>query len=267
VHGFFTPLRGAGTYGRQFLLALAQRGRRSVVLGAVLLIGSAVTALGTANTDPQFTSLTASASIIDEGQTIVLRGTFTDPDTADAHGAHIHWNGANDNTNEKLLLPPGQLSFEVSHRYVDDLPPTTIKVWLFDRQLPIHTNDNTNGPFGTDVGFTSTIQVRNVAPRFVDASIVGTATASGVVVEGDFTEPGADTIQLTGAIGSPIYPPNQLQMTCAISGKGELHFRCQYAQQPNAQARTYDVHLKLRDDDGGQDTHDIIVRFAGITRP
>ena len=266
MHGFIMPLRRAGTRGRRFFLALTHGGRRSVVLGMVLLIGSTVTAVGTANTAPVFTSLTASPSIINEGQKITLNGTFTDPDTADAHGLMIYWLGDSANFKEKLELPQGQLSFQISHTYTDDLPPTSIKVVLFDRQQPIHSNDNIPGLGGDDTEHLPVIQVKNVAPRFVDSSVVGTASASGVVVEGDVVEPGADGLQVTGAVGNPIYPPGQIPMTCAI-GKGERHFRCEHSHQPNIQARTYNVNLTLRDDDGGQDTHTMSVHFAGITRP
>ena len=49
-----------------------------LVLGTVLLVASALTVLAAANTPPHITSLTASSSFIDEGQSITVNGTFTE---------------------------------------------------------------------------------------------------------------------------------------------------------------------------------------------
>jgi hypothetical protein len=52
-------------------------------LGALLLAASAVTAWATANTPPTITSLTVipNTSVINEGQTLTIAGTFADPDS------------------------------------------------------------------------------------------------------------------------------------------------------------------------------------------
>jgi len=240
-------------------------GRRSVALGAILLAASTATVLATANTPPHFTSLTVSPSVLNEGQSVVLNGAFTDPDTTDAHSMLVYWDGGDSNFKQKVQLPPGQLSFQVHHTYTDNVASPTIKVVLIDRQHPIDANDNTDGIGGGETKFVP-IQVKNVAPRFVDSSIVGSANAGGVVVEGDFTDPGADAIQLTAKIGLPINPAGQIPMACTL-GKGERHFRCEYSQQASFAAKTYNINLLVKDDDGGQDTHTMSVHFGGITRP
>ncbi len=267
MRGFSTASGHTLGHARRLVAGLLLTGRRPVVVGALLLlIGSTVTVLATTNTPPAITSLTVSPPIANEGQTVILKGTFTDPDATDAHTLLVYWTGGDENFKEKVQLPPGQLSFQLSHTYTDNFPPTPIKVVLIDRQHPVGANDNSDGVFGGDTEFLP-FQVKNVAPRFVTKTVVGTATASGVVVEGDFTDPGtSDGHQVTGAIGNPIYPPGQIPMACTLT-KGERHFRCEHTHQPNLGARTYNVNLTLRDDDGGKATHTMSVHFPGIGRP
>jgi hypothetical protein len=265
MRDFRTRVTSARTWARGIPSTARKRGQRSALLGAVLLAASTATVLATANTPPHITSLTVTPSVANEGQTVTLRGTFTDPDTGDLHSIRIGWG---DDTvtgvKQQVQLPAGQLSFQVTHTYTDDLAPTTIKVSVLDRQTPPGTNDNTTG--GSLGVFGSVpIQVRNVPPGFVDSSIVGTATVSGVVVEGDFVDPGRDSIQVFGTI-NPQNPFAAAPMTCS-HGKGERHFRCEYTQAPNALAQTYPIGLRVVDDDGGFDTHTMSVRFPGITRP
>src|SRR5688572_7877664 len=91
VQGFSTTLGRAIAHARYLVASSWRLGRRSATLGALLLTASTVTVWATANTAPQFTSLTVTPSILNEGQTVVLRGTFTDPDTTDAHGMLVYW--------------------------------------------------------------------------------------------------------------------------------------------------------------------------------
>jgi hypothetical protein len=268
VHGFSTLTGRALARARGLFADTVRLGRRPVTLGALLLvIGSTATVVAGTNTSPTITSLTVSSAVVDEGQTVTLFGRFSDPDVADRHTLKIRWHDGS--PKEAIQLPAGPTSFTVTHTYLDNLPPSypqQIFLTLYDRTSPggQSPTDNTEG--SGQVYGTVPIQVRNVAPRFVTGSIVGTATAGGVVVEGDFTDPGsADVIQLTGAVGNPDLP-NQNPMACTI-GPGERHFRCQYAQQPNLAAKTYNVALIVRDDDGGRSTHTMSVRFNGLTRP
>jgi hypothetical protein len=109
--------------------------------------------------------------------------------------------------------------------------------------------------------------VKNVPPGFVGGSLVATASAGGVVVEGDVTDASpVDMLLVAGAVGNPLYPPSQIPMTCSM-GPDRRHFRCEHTHQPNLQARTYTINLKAKDDDGGQSTHTMTVRFGGLTRP
>lgn len=264
---FATSLVLTFGHARQALTAAIRSGRRPAVFGAAfLLAASAATVWGTANTPATITSLTVTPSVVDEGQMVTLRLAFTDPDVMDLHVVKIRWN---DGTPKQYVpLQPGTLTLQTSHTYADNTVNVP-QIWLavYDHQDPLGSNDNAPGGGGHVFG-TTPIQVRNVPPRFTVSSIVGAATAGGVVVEGDFTDPGSlDTHQLTGAVGNAIYPPGQSPMTCTISGQGNRHFRCQYSQQPNLQPRTYNVNLTIRDDDGGQGTHAMSVRFNGITRP
>jgi hypothetical protein len=266
VQGFSIAFGRARGHARQLLVSSSRLGRRSAALGALLLIGSTVTVLATANTPPTITSLTVTPSVLNEGQTVTLSGTFTDPDVGDFHTVRIGWRDSPDITSgfrQQVQLAPGQTTFQVTHTYTDNVAPTTIKVSVIDRRDPPGSNDNTPGAGGTDFGFVP-IEVRSVPPRFVDSSIVGTASAGGVVVEGDFTDPGTDdTIQVTATIGGPFAT---VPMSCSL-GKGGRHFRCEYTHRPSLAPRTYTVNLRVSDDDGGQDTHTMTVRFDGTTHP
>jgi len=75
--------------------------------------------VATTNTGAEFTSLGLNATMINEGETVTLTGTFTDPDPDDAHTLQIYWreSGSPSNQNEKIQLPPGQLSFSIPHTY------------------------------------------------------------------------------------------------------------------------------------------------------
>jgi hypothetical protein len=266
VRDFAATVRRALERARR--LHRPRSGRRSLVLGTALLIASTVTVVATANTPPEFTSLTVTPSVLNEGQTVTLSGTFTDSDTSDAHTVYIFWNDAPiEASRTKVQLPAGQTTFQVNHTYTDNLlaGATGIRVKVADRQLPLGSNDNTEG-YGRDRESVP-IQVKNVAPRFVDSSIVGTASAGGVVVEGDFTEPGtSDVVQVKGTVGNPINSSSLVAMSCSLL-KGERRFRCEHTQRPSLAPRTYTINLRVSDDDGGFDTHSMSVHFDGTTHP
>src|SRR4051794_40295462 len=78
----------------QVMASSARVGRRSAILGALLLAASAVSVWATTNTPPRWTSLTTSAGVIDEGQSITITGSFVDPDAKDTHTILIYWQGS-----------------------------------------------------------------------------------------------------------------------------------------------------------------------------
>src|SRR5262249_51641197 len=71
------------------------------------------------DTLPSGLSLTPSATALNEGDSLSLAGSFTDPDSGDAHTVLIKWGDGSANTTVNLAA--GVLSFSgVSHPYLDN---------------------------------------------------------------------------------------------------------------------------------------------------
>ena len=77
-------------------------------------IGSVEVEVTGVNDRPVVTSVSASLPTVKPGDTVALRGTFTDPD-ADAHSAVVDWD---DGTSTTIVLPSGARTFRVEHRFV-----------------------------------------------------------------------------------------------------------------------------------------------------
>jgi hypothetical protein len=237
---------------------VVRTGRSSLVLGAILLIASTATVLAMSNTPPVVTSATLDKSIVDEGETVTLTVSFTDPDVEDLHTILVNW--ADIHHHQTIQLPAGQLSAQITHQHVDDdLLENHIWVTVVDRQTPPGQEPNDNyASFGTFNALVP-IQVRNVAPSFVDRSItVNKKGGSQVTVEGDFVDPGtADQMTVTATWGDPQSPG---ATACSLSN-GNRHFVCEHAYRPNLQAKTYPISLTVKDDDDGIDQHQTGVKL------
>jgi hypothetical protein len=253
-------LRQALLQTRRTFATPLRAGRRSVALGAVLLLGSTITVLATANTPPTITSLSVSQSAIDEGQSVTLTGTFTDPDAGDSHTARIKWP---DGSIERVEITAGTLTFSTSRSFPDNYNTIyhNIPVEIRDHQLPHDANDNADG-MGMDLDHVDFI-VNNVAPNIANVKVTrGRAPLTNkVTVEGSLTDPGADTFGVKAnwdASGVNAILPGQ---ACTMTGKQQ--FRCEhtYPQPQLGQSKTYPIKLTARDDDGGQDVTTTSVRI------
>jgi hypothetical protein len=234
-------------------LALASRvSQRSVVLGAVLLLGSSLTVLATANDRPNITSLTVSPAEINEGEAVTINVTFTDADVTDHHTLAIGWNDGT--PHQKVQLPLGQYSYQLTRTYPDNLKgvSTGFFVRVMDHQLPIGSNDNTEG-HGSD-RWGHALAVNNVAPVINSHTVRVNKTpgkSSAVVVEGTYTEPGtADPVDIIANWGDGAPGQPKSMSACTVNQHAKT-FRCEhtYATSP---ARTYQITLKAQDDDGGE---------------
>jgi hypothetical protein len=266
MEGLLTTVPRALDSARRVPARLMRTGRRSLLLGTVLLVASTLTVLAAANTPPHITSLTASSSFIDEGQSITLNGTFTDPDATDLHTIFIYWGDGNPGQAEKIQLPAGQFAFQANHAYQDNLVTTLIKVGVGDRQRPPGTSDNTDGE-GRDTGLLP-IQVRNIAPTLagVSASRSSTTfqplTSVSIVVVGDIVDPGAaDTEQVSALWGDAAPTSLPTPTPCTVTGR---RFRCTHAYKLQPAARTYTINLSVRDDDGGQGSATTSVQIPAL---
>ena len=120
---------------------------------------------------------------INENDSILLAGTFTDPGTLDPHTVTINWGDGTAVTT--LNLAAGVLGFNVSHQYLDDNPTGgssdnyTISVTVTDDDL------------GTVSG-TSGVTVNNVAPGTVTLNGPFTINENGsITLTGSFVDPGS----------------------------------------------------------------------------
>jgi len=231
--------------------------RRSLALGSVLLAVSAVTVWATTNSPPHITSATLTPSHIQEGQTVTLAVTFTDPDVTDRHTAIIGWRDRM--PFQRVQIPAGQSSFSVQHTYQDNLfdpSETSIGFEVQDHQLPEGTNDNTDGK-GQD-GASVPIVVDNVAPTFgPDLTVTGPTAQSGlVVIQGSLIDPGtADTLQVVANWGDsrqPPFPPDGQPTGTPCLVDRNRHFICQrtFTLTP-FHPRADTIALAVLDDDGG----------------
>src|SRR5262249_10146859 len=107
------------------------------------------------NVAPSNVTLSRSATVINEGSSLTLGGSFADPGTLDTHSAVISWGDGSANTT--VNLPAGVLAFSgVGHQYLDNPPgqpqgsfPITVTVTDKD---------------GASASGSTSIQVNNVAP-------------------------------------------------------------------------------------------------------
>ena len=85
------------------------------------------------NVLPEITSLVLESETIDEGDTAVVSGTFTDPGSEDTHTAMVHWG---DGSSSPATVDSTAGTFSASHPYLDDpagLPDTyQIEIALSD---------------------------------------------------------------------------------------------------------------------------------------
>src|SRR5688572_2465200 len=105
----FQPSRNR--LGRLTVVA-ARSANKTAVLSLMLLAASSVSVWATANTPPSNLTLSLSQSVINEGQSVTLTGSFTDPDATDLHSVNINWKDGK--PQQKVQLPAGQLTFSVT---------------------------------------------------------------------------------------------------------------------------------------------------------
>lgn len=227
------------------MLAISSSARRRVAaLGALLLVGTTVTALATANTPPTLNPLQLSQSQINEGGSVTLSGTFSDPDPADIHVISIHWNdgpAGNAENSQKIVLNPGVFTFQATHTYKDDFDGL-VYVIVQDHQLPIHSNDNSGDSSGASRAVK--LVVKNVAPTMSDITVGGRART--YVIEGKISDPGSDTEQVFANWSGNIL--TRFQANCEINRRS---FRCEHTYPVSATVPTQ-IRLTVKDDDGGQ---------------
>ena len=141
------------------------------------------------NVPPAITGLALDATVIDEGDTAVLRGTFDDPNPDDTHTVFVNWGDGRQAT--QVSLAAGVHSFVVSHPYADDDPSGTprddygVTVIVLDEHGASDTAD-------------TSVTVRNVDPVVTAVQVNPTPLLEGqaVALTISFTDPGLPDLHI-----------------------------------------------------------------------
>jgi len=258
MNRFLTIVRQTLDRARRLPASASRRGRRPLLFGTLLLATSTASVVATANSAPVFTNLTLSKSTLNEGETVTLTGAFNDPDTGDSHTLLIYWNGDDSDVKQKVQLPVGQSTFQVSHAPGDSPTFPRLKVVIYDHQLRVGANDNTTGGLLSDTEFLP-YTVNNVAPSIVPSSVTVKRQAKRqVVVEGDVLDPGTnDRVNVIATWSDPTSPE---ATTCSI-GKDGRRFKCEHTYGASLPAGTYNIVLEVWDYDDGQSSYTTSVQL------
>ena len=180
---------------------------------------------------------------INEGQSITLTGTITDPGQLDSFELVVNWG---DGLTETLNYPSGTTAFNVPHHYADDDPTVTpvdeyfISLTLFD----------SDGAFDEKVAYAT---VHNVAPTVDIGADITILPDQTITFTGIFTDPGVlDTFTYDWSFGDGVTATGTLTTSHIYPDEG-----------------SYTVTLTVRDDDSGvgQDTRIVQVYQPKIFLP
>lgn len=151
--------------------------------------------LTVANVAPTITGISVSPGTgIDEGGTVSLGGTYTDPGTLDTQTLVIDWG---DGTTTEVAVAAGAETFSADHTYPDDDPTATAED-TYEVAITIRDKDG-----ATDSDTASAI-VKNVAPGDLQITSAtwagGTATLDG---DGHLQVPEGVEVTWTGTFRDP----------------------------------------------------------------
>ena len=145
------------------------------------------------NDAPVMNALNIAPGVINENDSAVLNGSFSDADGGDPHTVVISWGDGSPNTT--LNLAGGVFTFTATHQYKDDNPTNT----AFDINTVMVTvcDGGQDGNLATSgdnacAGQNTTITVRNLAPVITSANgpITPQPVGSSVTVTANFTDQG-----------------------------------------------------------------------------
>ncbi|TWU24731.1 PKD domain-containing protein [Bythopirellula polymerisocia] len=194
------------------------------------------------NLAPKIDSLSITSPINEYG-IATLTGTYSDVGSLDTHQLDIDWDG--DGTFDQTVTVIGG-AFSVSHQYLDDNPTATPSDTF---NVNVRLRDDDTGQVTGSVPST----VNNVAPQFQTLSLASPINENGTaVLTGTYSDLGSlDTHQLDiDWNGDGTY-----DQTVTVTG-GVFAVSHQYLDDAptGTPSDTFNVNLRLRDDDTGQDT-------------
>ena len=213
---------------------------------------------------------------------MTLSGAFTDPDAGNRHTVIIYWYGGEgeelQHRKEKIQIPTGQRTFQVSYTYGDyvPIPPVpypNIKVLLFDHEFPTNPNDNTTG-MASDTEFVP-FQLMDAKAQFVPSSIkvkknhAGSSKPNkgGAAIVAD----PAVNVTITGEL-SPREALEPVQVTASWNGAASTQepcstvvssrsFTCEHTYTSPSGIKGYPVTLRVQDDEGNHAAHQLAIHI------
>jgi hypothetical protein len=203
---------------------------------------SASTVITVRNVAPSNLVLTPSSATINEGSSVTVGGSFTDPGSADTHSVAITWG---DGGSDTMSLAAGVTTFTTpAHTYVDNngvLAGYPVKVTVGD-------DDNASTVTSTSIG------VNNVAPKtiVITPSPASTPEKQLVTFGVTFVDPGALDTQ-TAVVD---WGDGSVQETLSLGTLRAFSISHQWSEADTAAHPDgkFPVSLTLTDKDGGVGT-------------
>ena len=183
------------------------------------------------NIAPTNLGVTLSAGNIDEGQSVTLSGSFTDPDALDTHTVSIDWGDGT--TPQVIQLAAGVTTFSVTHVFGDDSSPSSP---LATKTINVSVTDGASAAIAT----TSLVTVANVAPLLTAPPEPFISVNIPYQGGGFFVDPGDDTWTLTVDYGN-----GQGPTSLAFDAAQTFNLNALYTEEG-----TYIVTLTVTDDQG-----------------
>jgi hypothetical protein len=204
------------------------------------------------NVAPKIDTLTLT-STVDENGTATLAGSYSDVGSLDTHNLDIDWNG--DGTFDQTVAVTGG-NFSVTHQYLDDNPTGTSSD-TFNVNVRLRDDD------GGEATAAREITVRNVAPSITNLAVTSPVFEnSTATLTGSYTDIGTqDTHQLDIDWNGD----GTFDQTVSVTG-GNFSVTHQYLDDnPTATSSdTFNINVRLRDDDGGQDSDTVSVTVQNV---
>lgn len=199
------------------------------------------------NVPPTITSLSLSASSINENGTVTLSGTFSDPGNLDSHAVVINWGDGSLPTS--IPLAAGSLkAFTATHVYLDDNPTGTPSD-TYTISVTVTDKDEGTG------AATAPITVNNVPPvldKFTASSMV-VAINTPVTFTTEYSDAGTlDTHKCIFNFDDGTSPQDVPGTTS--NGSGSCTTTRQFAF-----AGVYSVKVNVEDDDKGESEAQVVM--------
>ena len=198
------------------------------------------------NDVPAFTLLTVPATTDEGNLSYFVHGTFTDPDTADAHTVTIDWGRGDADTVIELPAGPGPYyQFSARHYWGDDTPSGTPEDGY---TVTVTLTDGT-----ASVTETRQVVVRNAAPVVQIGPDRTIAEGQGVSIPATVTDTPLDVVThvyrwtVASDNGDVVPASNAPQLSFVPRDSG-----------------VYTVTLTVSDDDGGVGTDVMILKVADV---